>query len=89
MGWVAMSQELLGLCVIWLCAVLASLRLSASSLPPTSAPVGCSAGVTVLCIQELKTRREVRRPGLQVPGSPNSWETLGMSPLSLSHSFPD
>lgn len=31
-----MSQELLGLCVIWLLAVLASLSLSVSALPPTS-----------------------------------------------------
>ena len=38
-GWVAVSQELLGLCVIRLPAVLASLRPSASSLPPASAPV--------------------------------------------------
>lgn len=69
-GWVAMSQELLGLCVIWLHAVLVCL-----SSPPTSAPVGCSAGMTVLCFQELKDT-EVK--GL---------ETLGMSSPSRSYSF--
>lgn len=33
-GWVAVSQEWLGLCVIWLRTVLASLRLSASLSRP-------------------------------------------------------
>lgn len=42
-GWVAVSQEWLGLCVIWLRAVLASLRLSASALPPTLA-LGAAGG---------------------------------------------
>lgn len=48
-GWVAVSQELLGLCVIWLGAVW-----SASAPSPASAPVGCSARATVLYFQDLK-----------------------------------
>lgn len=49
-GWVAVSQERLGLCVIWLRTVLASLRLSASALPPTPAPwaAGCRDGALLL-----------------------------------------
>lgn len=72
-GWVAMSQELLGLCVIWLRAALASPHLSASSLPPTAAPVGCSAEATGLCFQELQAHEgAVMGAGLRVPSSPDT-----------------
>lgn len=49
-GWVALSQEWLGLCVIWLHTVLASLHLSASAPPPTSVPwaAGCRDGALLL-----------------------------------------
>lgn len=43
-GWVAVSQEWLGLCVIWLCTVLASLRLSASLSRPHLHPGRLAAG---------------------------------------------
>lgn len=88
-GWVDMSQELLGLCVIWLHAVLASLRLSALALPPTSAPVGCWVGVTARTFQELKAHDgEVRGLDSRSQASPTCRENLGMSSPSLSYSFP-
>lgn len=86
-----MSQELLGLCVIRLRAVLASLRLSASVLLPTSAPVGCwAAGLGDSAVSKsLKPMMD--KSGDQTPGlSPHPQafrETLSMSCPSLNHSF--
>lgn len=89
-GWVAVSQELLGLCVILWPAALASPRLSASSLPPASVPVGCSAGATVLFSRASGPRRRSQEEldsRSQAPPMPRV--TLDMFPPSLSHCFSD
>lgn len=74
-GWVAVSQELLGLCVIWLpCACLP--RLSHTRLRLWAALLGRRC-----CFQELRADDgEVRGPGLQVPGSANKQGDFGCVP---------
>lgn len=88
-GWVAVSQEWLGLCVIWLSAAVAPVCLSASALSPTSAlwAPSCRDGA---CCHELKAHDgEVR--GLdfrsQAPPPPVCRETLGL-PLPSLNQFP-
>lgn len=88
-GWVAMSQELLGLCVIWLRAVLASLCLSASSLPVTAAPVGSSVGLTLLCFQEPRAKADKSGHLDSRSQAPPTLGVIFSTSPPLSHTFPD